>query len=328
MDFFEQFNQAKREFTYGDYEDMDRNNLQVGLVATFYIDQCYLPHKRRGLADALRLYYKHFGQHFKWCYFGDRRPQQPGEKSFEQCCQYIVQEEDDAVEFMWSSETSALLHVGDYMVSALSMQDWFEQVHKVMSYFTFYLPVEALKGEGKALFETLLLECCRLLQPIHGSAGLGMQVCYENEEFQDLEYEVAQEFTGIDVGSITADRDLRTGFRSINWYTILSTPFVDKLGGTGELKKQMDDERIVLLPFDAGLMVRAGEWPELGWVRQNPYPELYVKVNNVLKPARAPEVKSFHFGSIEDEVRFDPKTSNEWMKRFDNPKPGPLRVVE
>lgn len=318
MDFFEQFNQARREFTYIDDDDKeDRKFLQVGLVATFYIDQCYLPPKRHALAQALRLYYQHYGKLFKWCGF-EHQEHQPSPEKLEQCCQYIQDQTQD-ISFCWSSESSAWLHVGDYVVDGLSMQGWFEQVHGNVSYFSFYLPVEVLKEDGRRDFENLLLECCRLLRPLHAVAGLGMQVCYENEEFQDLEYEVAQDFNCIDIGSISTLKYLRTGFRSINWYTMLSTPWVDgKLGGIAVLKQQMNDARIVLLPYDTGLMVRAGEWPELGWSRRNPYPELYVKVNDVLKPARAPEVPSFHYGSISGEIRFDKESSNAWLRRFDH----------
>jgi len=324
MDFFEKFNVARKEFTYGDPEDMSRNHIQVGLVATFYIDQCYLPQKRQGMVEALKLYNEHFGRYFKWCYF-DSKQLKPSEENLEKCTSYI-QRQDDAIEFMFSSEESPLLHVGDYMVAGLSMQGWFEQVHKDLSYFRFYLPVEVLQGEGRVHFEKLLLKCFQLLKPLHGSAGLGMQVCYENEEFQDLEYDIAQEFNAIDIGSVLGEKDLRDGFRSINWYTILSDQLLAKLGGINHLIEKIDDERILLLPFETGVMVRAGDWPELGWIRENPYPELYVKVNELLKPARATEVGSFHFGSIEDEIRFDKETSNEWVRRFDNVEP--IKVMQ
>lgn len=316
MDFFEKFNVARKEFTYGDPEDMSRNHIQVGLVATFYIDQCYLPQKRQGMVEALKLYYEFFGDNLKWCFF-DKKEHATSVEVINECSQFI-QRQDIDIGFMYSSENPAWLHVGNYGVRALSMQGWFEQVHKGLSYFSFYLPVEVLQGEGRVHFEKLLLKCCQLLKPLHGSAGLGMQVCYEREEFQDLEYDIAQEFTAIDIGSITTNKLLREGFRSINWYTILSDQLLAKLGGINHLREKIDDERILLLPFDTGVMVRAGDWPELGWIRENPYPELYVKVNELLKPARATEVGSFHFGSIEDEIRFDKETSNEWVRRFDN----------
>lgn len=316
MDFFEQFNEARKEFTYIDADDQtDRKFLQVGLVATFYIDQCYLPHKRQGLADALRLYYAHYGDQFNWCDF-EHREHQPGPQALEQCCQYIQDQTQDIC-FSWSSESDGWLHVGSYAMDGLSMQDWFEQVHRDVSYFSFYLPVEALENEGRQQFEDLLLACCNLLQPLHGVAGLGMQVCNENEEFQDLEYEVAQDFNCIDIGSPSIDKYLRTGFRTINWYTILADQWIEKLGGAASLQQQMNDERIALLPFNTGMMIRAGEWPELGWARRNPYPELYVKVNDILKPLRAPVVPSFHYGSISGEIRFDTRSSNEWLSRLD-----------
>ncbi|EJO9054921.1 DUF3396 domain-containing protein, partial [Cronobacter sakazakii] len=49
----------------------------------------------------------------------------------------------------------------------------------------------------------------------------------------------------------------------------------------------------------------------------NPYPELYVKVNKVLKPIRAPEIGSLGYGSIAGEIRFDRNSTARWLARFD-----------
>ena len=61
MDFFEQFEQARWEFTYGAPDNENLNALQVGLVAHFYIDQGYLPEKRQAMAEAFALYHQEFG---------------------------------------------------------------------------------------------------------------------------------------------------------------------------------------------------------------------------------------------------------------------------
>lgn len=59
--------------------------------------------------------------------------------------------------------------------------------------------------------------------------------------------------------------------------------------------------------------------PETGlsWVKDNPYPELYVKVNKILKPIRAPEIDSLGYGSIAGEIRFDKNSTARWLSRFD-----------
>jgi hypothetical protein len=64
-------------------------------------------------------------------------------------------------------------------------------------------------------------------------------------------------------------------------------------------------------------MIQAGEWPALGWVKETPYPELYLKVNKVLQPIRAPEIDSLGYGSIAGEIRFDANSTARWLSRFD-----------
>ena len=84
------------------------------------------------------------------------------------------------------------------------------------------------------------------------------------------------------------------------------------------MKERNDDNEIRFYPYSGGVVVRAGEVPELGDVASNPYPKHYVNVNALLKPARAPEIASLGFGSINGEICFNNRTSQEWQSRFDN----------
>lgn len=79
----------------------------------------------------------------------------------------------------------------------------------------------------------------------------------------------------------------------------------------------LSDPAINITPYNDGVIIRAGEWPELGWVKDTPYSELYVKVNNALKPIRAPEIDSLNYGSIAGEIRFDKNSTARWLARFD-----------
>ena len=66
---------------------------------------------------------------------------------------------------------------------------------------------------------------------MHGLAGLGTQQLYDDNPYQYLECEIAQNFTGIDITRLLTDKGLRNGTRSVNWYTILSNEWVEKAGG-------------------------------------------------------------------------------------------------
>lgn len=317
MDFFEQFDQAKWEFTYGAPDNENLNALQVGLVAYFYIDQGYLPEKRQAMAEAFSLYDREFGGKLKWGYYNDpNHPKDYHKLSLKQHQEKITEEDSEDMDFFWSSE-KGFVYASDYRIRAGSPAAWFEYIHKAVSYISFYLPVEELKSRKEERLEGLLNSFCNLLKPMHGLLGLGIQNCQEKEKYQYLEYEIGQDFLAIDIAGSDTDHRLRNGIRSINWYTFINDEWLAKLGGATTLREQLPDPRIALLSYNGGLIVRAGDWPELGWVKQNPYPELYVAVNRAFKPIRAPKINSLHYGSICGEIRYDGISTAEWLKRFD-----------
>jgi hypothetical protein len=323
MSFFDDFNEARHQFTIGDAKKPELNVLQVGLVGVFFIDKGH--QRREAIAQALELYAQRYGDKLKWGYFGENMKKRNWDAGMlTQCLDYIQSESPmEYVNFLWSSSAVGFGYVGDYAIDAVSPAGWFEEVHKTLSYVRFYLPIEELQGNVTELETSFLIRLCDLLRPIHGYFGLGLQNCYEHEDYQHMEYELAEEFRAVDVGHPLGRKELRAGFKTVNWYTILDQQLVDKLGGADAIRTQLPDERIALMPYSHGIVIRAGDWPELGWVKKNPYPELYVKVNQALQPVRAPELQSLHYGSIAGEIRFNPRTSNEWLRRFDNPPPPP-----
>ncbi|HCE9700624.1 type VI immunity family protein [Pseudomonas aeruginosa] len=239
---------------------------------------------------------------------------------FESYQDYIVNTSPmDAVEFKCMSRLS-LGHVSDYMFGAFSPEGWFEKIHKTFTTVRFYLPVEEIRGEGKARFESFLLKCCALLRPLHGAAGLGIQECHDWEDYQIIEYETAWAYRGVDVCGPTGNEEWREGYSNLNWYTFLAHHWIASLGMHEELKVKLDDERIALLPYEWGTAIRAGDWPALGKAQTDPRPDLYVKVNNAIRSLRVQDIGSLHYGSIAGEVRFNPLTSNLWLRRFDTPE--------
>ena len=317
MDFFERFEEARYEFTYGDENNPDLPVVQVGLVATFSLDKSW--NCRKKIIEVVDLYIEQFGNQMTWLTFDEPvRARNYTPSNFNKLKQYFLNEETfNAVDFEIASRD--IDHVGDFSISAHSAADWFENIHRTVGYVRCYFPVELLHGEGRHWFESFLLSGCELLQPLHAQAGLAIQQCYEDEEYQHIEYEIAQQFLGLDVGHpITDSVELRSGFKTVNWYTILSEDLLAKVDGKERLAERFDDPRVAVLPYAGGAMIRAGDWPELGWVQRDPKPELYVKVNRVLKPARAEKV-SLAYGSIAGEVRFNARTADLWLRRFDDP---------
>ncbi len=320
MDFFEKFDEARWEFTYGADENPDLNVLQVGLVAVFFLSKSYLPERRAAIADILRLFVKSYGDKLLWGTYGEPvRKRSYSSKTFETFLKWFEDSApDDVLEGTWSSSPD-FDYVGDYEIKLYSPRDWKEELRNSLGYLRIYLPVEVLKGKGGEAYEALLLQCCERLSPFHGYAGLGLQQCYEQHRYQHLERELAEQFTGLEVGHPMYYQGLRDGFKSVNWYTILSDTWLNKLGGIARLGLHLNDPAFKVLRYPGGAMIRAGEWPELGWKDRDGLPAAYVELNRLLKPVRAPKIGSLGFGSINGEVRFDTASSNEWLRRFDQP---------
>lgn len=268
------------------------------------------------------LYHELYGDKLKGGYREDKRMiVRPFSKmGFEAYRDYITDTSPmDVVEFKCMSKLS-LGHVSDYMFGVYSPAGWYEQVHRPLTTVRAYLPVEELVEERKARFEDFLLQCCALLRPLHGAAGLGIQECHDWEDYQTIEYETAWAYRGVDVCGPTGEKNLREGYKNLNWYTFLAHHWIATLGSPEELKANLNDERIALLPYEWGTAIRAGDWPAQGKAETDPKPELYVKVNNAIRSLRIQDIGSLHYGSIAGEIRFNPLTSNLWLRRFDTPQ--------
>ncbi|NUW58999.1 type VI immunity family protein [Cronobacter muytjensii] len=316
MDFFEKFKQAEYDFTYGAEDDPEHHNaLQVGIVAWFYLDKGYTKENRARIAEAWQLYHNEFGENLKWGYIGDPNKSQSYRAILSRKIKEIISDSfGESLFFDWYSD-AGFRYASDYSVSAGSMAGWYELTHKNVSYFGFYISVSELNH--KIHLQKLLSQFCNILQPIHGLLGLGIQQCYEKERYQHLEYTICQQFNCVDVINSNNSKEMRNGFRSVNWYTFFNSELLNKLGGLQYLRSALRNPAIDVTPYSDGVIIRAGEWPELGWVKDNPYPELYVKVNKVLKPIRTPKIGSLGYGSIAGEIRFDKNSTARWLSRFD-----------
>ena len=318
----DEYQENYNRFTYGHY--LDPNNIEdaikTGLVGCYYLDQGYLPEKRQAIGQVLALYDKYWGDKLKFGFF-DGNPNQlhPYQKfSIDKKQELINNYAFETLNFYWSNVDN-LEFVPEYFIETFSKPEWYEKLHQDITYVQLYLPILELKEFGVEQLIALNQQISEILQPMHGFFGLGIQHSHEYYDYQYLEYELAHQFLGLDISNVQADKRLREGFKCINWLTILSDQLIaDKLGSLEELKEHNNDNEIRFYPYAGGVVVRAGEVPELGDVASNPYPKHYVNVNALLKPARAPEIASLGFGSINGEIRFNKRTSKEWQGRFDD----------
>jgi hypothetical protein len=331
VDFFEQWDEAKWHFTYGDEDEPDNIVLQGGLVIVLYLLKSYAQSNRAALAGVMQQLQKVMGEQLRWGYWEHPRERDKyTRKRFAECVEWVdTRPPTHAIEFTWSSG-AGYDFVGDYRMRMFSQMNLKEDEWKTVSYFQVYLPVEVLRGDGLASFEELVKDLAMRLPVLHGYAGLGLQRSNEAHRYENLELELVEQFLGFDVGDPNGHPELRDGFKSVNWYTILHRSWLEKLDGRDGLARAVQSEAsngLSLIDYANGVMVKAGDWPSLGWVERDPQPASYVAANRILRPARAPMLRGLHYGSILGEVRFDKVSTDQWFRRFDAPDIWPPHVI-
>lgn len=344
---YAEWKEAAWHFTYMDEEEKDRPVLQGGFVAIFYFVDAAQTEKRAALVQVLREFSERYGEQLRWGAWGSRYKLNDYSKQAlnESVAVAKTTIEDNAVQFIWSSATTQQFS-GNYQIDAYSIARWSERVHLGVSHLRFHFPVELLhRGQANQLLPDLL-RVANLMGPLSGYGGLGFQQSYDFINYEHLECEQALEFNGLDVGNPVGKRSLRHGIKSINWLTFVNDSLLAlaPLGGRRGLKEQAErinrhlrvlavkkgepPQQLSLHFYDSGVMVQAGDWPQLGWVERDPWPIAYVAANLLLRPVRVDEIGSLHTGSIVGEVRFDKASSNRWLRRFDAASDAMQRDIE
>jgi hypothetical protein len=146
-----------------------------------------------------------------------------------------------------------------------------------------------------------------------GYAGLSfgqsteIVICQRNEVYL---LPVAMRFTGVEVeGEIATSLCCKEAIKGVNWLTLLSAPFVKKLGGKEALRSGLSDG-IDLHDVRTGLMIQAGSAPGLGDINAEERLPLYREVHRALSPVRVVDHWPFHV--------FAEDATRRWMRRFDD----------
>lgn len=183
-------------------------------------------------------------------------------------------------------------------------------------------PLSLLKEpNSKERYQNWLLWLCDKFSVESGYAGLSFVLPYAFERMFPQEFALAQRFSGVMVDSLGTleGGEAVEGLKGACWYTILGTPWLEKLGGAEKLKHRLTrTPEISLLPYNNGVILKAGELPPaLGEIKTEGFPPLLVKVNQLIRPVRQDGHNGLHFYSEYEGFQFEEKSSREWYARFD-----------
>jgi hypothetical protein len=177
--------------------------------------------------------------------------------------------------------------------------------------------------------QALLKNWCAMLQPWHGRAGLsiGRSFGFEDSGLSRLtETELLLRYPGLQIwgvgeGLYFPDQGggLYDGPRCADWIIVLSDHFVEKLDGKDAIRRSL--EPLPLYEYPGGLILQAGEFPQLGSYAEGGMPTEYKRVGKIIEPIRckAPYAAQLAVADLKDGPhgwKVDKDLSQTWSKRF------------
>lgn len=190
-----------------------------------------------------------------------------------------------------------------------------------LSYLCAYFPASFVAARGYGHFVEMTRKWAATLQVVHGTAGYS--VLLEHGDFGAggvmALMPALNRFLGLDFSDpgmflVEASEADDTSIKSINWLTVLGGDGLARLGGIEAIMQRLGPTCEVI-HYWGGVVIQAGDMPQLGDCNRGTILEEYRRVADVVRPIRFTAYKRglFVLGSNEDER----DETRKWLQRFD-----------
>ena len=189
---------------------------------------------------------------------------------------------------------------------------------KDLSFVKAYMPV---CGGDRPNYDLLLQATLRwsaLCRPVHGTAGLTL--IYASGMSQNTKYAlpIMKRFPGFDY-IYGVDFSMEAGavhnrIKCVNWLTVLGDEILAELGGVDPMRTALGPT-CKIHEYPGGVVIQAGEDPQLGDATRGDIPEAYRMVARYTKPVRF-EAYSSRLFRVPDNLDKKEETLR-WIRRFD-----------
>ncbi|HED2470553.1 DUF3396 domain-containing protein [Enterobacter mori] len=294
--------------------------VNLGLIITVFFKNGHTPDVRRKMVECVDRYYGEFKPYLKKT-LPVKKWTKITENNYARQKQTILDSTPEEI-FDWVLSSASESYLApDYMILIMGKRIFHNENNRSVIKLVF--PLSLLKEpDGKERYESWLLWLCNTFDVESGYAGLSFILPYARERMFPYEYALAQRFSGVMVDSLGTleGGEAVEGLKGACWYTILGTPWLEKLGGENAVSRRLaKTPEINLLSYNNGVIMKAGELPpSLGEKQTESLPPLLVKVNQIILPVRYDGHKGLHFYSEYENHQFDEESSMKWFARFDD----------
>jgi len=295
--------------------------VRLGLITTLYFRQGHTPDVKRRVEACFTRFYETFKPMLKWQLYKRMRRLTPS--GFASCRRHIVHScpED---QFVWSIASATQAEVATYSLFVMNTAEG--QAENDRSCLKMVLPWSYLvEPGGLKKYEAWIRYLSSEVNAEHGFGGLACVLPCDGHQYLSWEFQLAQRYIGliVDPGPHIESLRLLDRIKGVGWYTVLGDTFVRRLGGSDRLRGELSAHSdIVFHSYTSGLMIRAGEVPELGSIERADFSP-YRAVNRVIKPVRLQDTGNLH-PYLPPGAGFNEHTTAQWFARFDEKDQPPV----
>jgi len=192
------------------------------------------------------------------------------------------------------------------------------------AYITAVLPFAWLQDHAGGL-QKLMKSWVTRLKPFYGYAGIGAVQSLEMVEKKRTRHFLAplvNRHPGLEVvnPAVVSNHILSPEgipkIKGANWMTAIGDKCLEPIGGQSALLAGLD-ENFTREAYEGGVLIQAGQMPQLGDRNTQHLPRYYKQLSDLLKPIRMqfPEGHSLLLGA---EGESNTEATNNWLARFDD----------
>ncbi|MNT32662.1 hypothetical protein D3C72_1685560 [compost metagenome] len=155
---------------------------------------------------------------------------------------------------------------------------------------------------------------------MHGHGGFGFVLSpSEWNSNQPTEAFASEQARGVDVGApVFSAMVLKPDtFKTVSWLTAINRDMVTQAGGLHTLRSELPPDWFAFYDYGAGIVIQAGNEPDLAATAIDPKPPQYALPNAALKPLRSAVFGLHLAASAAGEPRLTGLKGEAWVERFD-----------
>ncbi|PQQ28377.1 DUF3396 domain-containing protein [Photorhabdus hindustanensis] len=325
MEISDDFAQLRSQLTSFLFSNADGLTVsRLGISITLFFKQGYTQEKKQRILACYSRFREEFGTHLRFHRHELKGLRKYSSENIAKIEESILNQKKNQPSSWVVSDAKNIYEAPHYLMRYMDSREI--SGDNSSSYLSLVLPWDYLKEqEGMTRFMAWLDFLCEQLEPDWGDCGYCLVLPRDYHDYFPLEYQLAQRYPTLQVNSTvhTTLRDYAHSIRSINWITLLSKRFVNRLGGEYWIRQVLRPYRdVVMTSYSNGLIIRAGQYPDLTPLPGS-VPESYFAINQLIRPIRfvPGEGDSLHFYG---EGHFDDISTQAWYARYDR---GPLQVT-